>query len=327
MTRIFAASLPALRRVRLPGLFVLKLTLAAVTVGLVVHVVAWGEIAAAARSAEAGWIALALALLPANVGLEAYRWHRLVEGIAPGVRFSESLAAVLCGYPLGLATPGRVGDYAGRALYLRHGDGWALTALTAVERLATLAITLAVGLAVLGPFLLVQTGLRPGLVAALLGGGGLVAAALVALLLHPRAAQRPLGRLLPARVASRLGVVHEIPGREMRLLLALSAVRYGIYVLQFVCLVFAFAPGTEWGTAASGVALVFFVKSVVPSFTLADIGIREGAAVFVLGALGVEGAAAFNAAFLLFGVNLVLPALAGLPFVAGLRLGDGEAAA
>jgi uncharacterized membrane protein YbhN (UPF0104 family) len=65
---------------------------------------------------------------------------------------------------------------------------------------------------------------------------------------------------------------------------------------------------------------VFFAKSAIPSFTLADLGIREGAAVYFMGALGIAAAAAFNAAFLLFCVNLVLPSLVCLPFVLKLRI-------
>lgn len=306
------------------GFFVLKLVLAAVTVAVVAHVVAWGEIVAAARQAEAGWIAAAALLLPANVGLEAYRWHRLVRRVAPEVRFRETLAAVLSGYPLGLATPGRLGDYVGRAFYLRHADKWALAALTFAERMATLAVTLAAGLVALGPFLLAHADLPGGAVAALLGAAGVVVAVFVYLLLHPRAARRWLGRLLPARFAPRLDVLGAFGRRDARSLLALSALRYGVFSAQFVCLVLAFAPATSLATAAMGVVLVFFAKSAIPSFTLADLGIREGAAVFFLGVLGVGGAAAFNAAFLLFCVNIVGPSLAGLPFILKLRFAEDE---
>ena len=308
------------------GFFVLKLGLAAATVAVVAHVVEWGEIVAAARRAEVGWIAAAVVLLPANVGLEAYRWHRLVRRLAPGVRFAETLAAVLSGYPLGLATPGRLGDYVGRAFYLRHADKWALAALTFAERMATLAVTLAVGLVALGPFLLAHTELPIGAVVALLGASGLVVTVFLWLMLHPRGARRWLGRFLPARFAPRLDVLGAFERRDARVLLALSALRYGVFSAQFVCLVLAFAPTTSWIAAILGVVLVFFAKSAVPSFTLADLGIREGAAVFFLGALGVGGAAAFNAAFLLFCVNIVGPSLVGLPFILRLRFDEGEPA-
>ena len=301
------------------ALFTLKLLLAVVTVAYVAHTVAWEEIAAAMQTADAWWIAAALALMPANIGLEAYRWHLLVRRIAPEVRFPQTLAAVLSGYPLGLVTPGRVGDYVGRAFYLRHAGKLELAALTFAERMATLACSLVVGFAALVPFLMLRTDVPTIAWATTLWAGLASAALLVYLVLHPRMARRLLDAVLPDRFSSYLAFLDAFDRRDARTLLGLSAVRYGIFSLQFVCLVFAFAPAAAWLLTVGGVALVFFAKSAIPSFTLADLGIREGAAVYFMTALGIAGAAAFNAAFLLFCVNILLPSLVGVPFILKLR--------
>ncbi len=305
--------------------FLTKLALAVGTVVYVGYLVEWGAVAEAARSANVGWAAAALALMPANIGLEAYRWHRLVRRIAPGLRFRQTLAAVLSGYPLGLATPGRVGDYAGRALYLRFAGKWELVALTFAERMSTLACSLTVGLVALVPFLAMRTAAPEPLVAAVGWGGGAVVAFFVWLVLHPGAARQLLLRLVPRRLGHRLDVLKPFDERDARSLLALSALRYGLYSTQLAFLVFAFDPAALWLPTAAGVAIVFFAGSVIPTFTLADLGVREGAAVYFLGALGVDPAAAFNAALGLFCVNLVLPALVGVPLV--LRLAPEDAPA
>ena len=66
----------------------------------------------------------------------------------------------------------------------------------------------------------------------------------------------------------------------------------------------------------AGVALVFFAKSAIPQVTLGDLGVREGAAVFFLGAYGVAPAAALDASLALCSLlNLVLPSLAGTPLL------------
>ena len=69
-----------------------------------------------------------------------------------------------------------------------------------------------------------------------------------------------------------------------------------------------------------GVALVFFAKSAIPQVTLGDLGVREGAAVFFLGAYGVEAGAAFDAALALFAMNLLLPAVVGAPLLVRLQV-------
>ena len=100
----------------------------------------------------------------------------------------------------------------------------------------------------------------------------------------------------------------------------LSALRYVVFSTQFVLLVRAFDATTPLLYGYIAVALVFFAKSAIPSITLADLGIREGAAVYFFAFLGVAEAAAFNGALSLAALNLFLPALVGLPLVMRMRV-------
>jgi uncharacterized membrane protein YbhN (UPF0104 family) len=301
--------------------FAAKLLLAGVALGYLTYFIDWAVLVESARGAQPLWILAALALMPFNIGLEAYRWHRLVRRVAPEVTYRQSLAAVLSGYPLGLVTPARAGDYAGRALYLRYEGKLELVALTFAERMATLACILVAGLVALGPFLVIQSDLPQLAWATLFVSGTAGTIGFLFLLLHPRVARRVLAAALPFRRMRRvLAVLGRFDRRDARILLALSAVRYCIFSLQFVLLVFAFDAGTSFIIVAAGVALVFFAKSAIPSFTLGDLGVREGAAIYFLGALGVASAAAFEASLVLFGINLLLPALIGLPLLLQLRI-------
>ncbi|HLT46858.1 MAG TPA: lysylphosphatidylglycerol synthase transmembrane domain-containing protein [Rubricoccaceae bacterium] len=308
-------------------LYVLKLLLTAGALAALGFVVDWGEIARAGREASHGWALAALALLPVNVGLEAYRWHRLVVRIAPAVRFRTALAAVVSGYPLGQLTPGRVGDYVGRALYLREVPAGASAALTFAERMATLACCLVFGLAALPFFFAADVELAAvawaGVVAVAAGG----TAGLLVCLLHPGLGRRVLSALLPfARPRRALATLDRFDGADAARLLALSALRYAVFSTQFVLLVRAFDPGAPVLASYVGVALVFFAKSAIPSVTLGDLGVRESAAVFFLGLYGVAEAAAFNASLGLFAVNILVPALAGLALLPRLRLAAAPAA-
>jgi uncharacterized membrane protein YbhN (UPF0104 family) len=306
--------------------YLIKLALALGAVSYLAYLVEWGRMLKAASEAEPLWILAALALLPLNLFLEAYRWHRLVRQVAPGVRLTESIAAMLSGYPLGLATPGRVGDYFGRAYYLRHGNKWELAALTFAERTMTLACCIIFGTGALVYLLATRTELATPVWTAVLYLGILAAGALLALLLVPRAAHEMLLALIPSRkIRHMLSFLDRFSTRDAHTLFGLSALRYGVFSTQFYLLVLAFEPGMPLLAGMVGVAMVFFAKSAVPSLTLADLGIREGAAVFFFGMLGGDTAAAFNASLLLFCINIALPALIGLPFIMRLRL-NGESA-
>ncbi|MEM9997967.1 MAG: lysylphosphatidylglycerol synthase transmembrane domain-containing protein [Bacteroidota bacterium] len=310
------------RWLRHPALtFALKVVLAGVALALLVRLIEWEAIREAAVTAHPGWALAALALVPLNLWLEAYRWHRLVRRLAPAVRQRESVGAVLSGYPIGLLTPGRVGDYVGRAFYLRHAGRWQLAALTFAERMMTLACCLVFGLAALTLFLLTEAGLDVYAWTTLLCLGLVATAAFLYLLLHPRSLHRLLVGLSPSRrLRSLLRVLGRFSRADAQSLFWLSALRYGVFSTQFVLLVRAFDPATPLFYGYIAVALVFFAKSAIPSFTLADLGIRESASIYFFGFLGVTQAAAFNGALGLFVFNLLLPALVGLPLVLRMRL-------
>lgn len=301
-------------------LFALKAVLAVVALVLLVNAAKPAEVLARLLGANPMWVLAAVLLLPVNVGLEAYRWWRLVRRLAPGVRYGQALVAVVGSYPLGLLTPGRVGDYVGRALYVRELAPGASAALTFGERMATLAACLVGGLAALGPYLAAHAPPSP-LWPTLVVGTALATGGLLALLLFPRLGQAVVSTLVPIRAVRRaVAAFGQIPSGEAVALVVLSMVRYGVFSAQFVCLVLAFAPGASWTGAALAVALTFYAKSAVPQVTLGDLGVRESASVFFLGAYGVGAAAALNASLAVFAVNLLLPALLGIPLLLRLRL-------
>ena len=301
-------------------LYAAKVLLALLTLGLLARVAEPAEVWRTLLRADWTWVGLALALAPVNIGLEAYRWGRLVRRVAPAVRYRDALRAVVGGYPLGLLTPGRVGDYVGRAVYLRDVSPGVSAAFTFAERMATLAACLVFGLVALVPFLATHAPASP-LWPAVIGMGVLGTSSLLVALLFPSVTRAVFAAVLPfERVRSALRAFDAIPREEAHTLLLLSALRYGVFTTQFVLLVQAFAPGAAWSASFAAIALVFFAKSAVPQVTLGDLGIREGAAVFFLGAYGVPSAAAFDASLSIFAINLLLPALAGVPLVLRLRV-------
>ena len=301
-------------------LFVGKAVGAAVAVALLVRLAHPNEVLASLRGADVRWLLVALALLPLNIGLEAYRWGRLVRCIAPGVTHRRAALAVVSAYPLGLLTPGRVGDYVGRAVVLRDVPAGVSAALTFAERMATLACCLVGGLGALGPYLAANAVPSPAATALVVVAAGGTLGLLVAILV-PHVARVVLSTVLPFEPVRRaLAAFDAVPRAEAARLVALSAVRYGVFSLQFVVLVHAFAPDASWSGAMLGVALTFFAKSAVPQLTLGDLGVRESAAVFFLGAYSIPAAAALDASLAVFVVNLVLPALAGVPLLLRVRL-------
>lgn len=299
----------------------LKAALALLILGFLIHYVEPEDMRRAAASADPLWIAAALLLMPLNLFLEGSVWHRLLRRVSPRAERLTSYGALLAGYSLGFFTPARAGDYAARAFYVDHPDRWEVAAIVAVHKGMAVVVRVVAGACALILFVVLLEVRRETGWMALTVGGSVLAILLVGLTLRPSWAHFVLHRFLPFdAVRRRLSFIQFVDSPEAARLLAIDSARYGVYVTQFVFLVHALSPSPGIGIAYMGVALIFFAKSLLPSITLMDLGIREGAAVFFLGTLGFPEAAALNAALLLFGINLILPAVVGIPLVLRMRM-------
>ena len=68
--------------------------------------------------------------------------------------------------------------------------------------------------------------------------------------------------------------------------------------------------------SASGVEVVFLVKTITPAFNLlSDLGVREAAALWVFGPFGTSPPVLITATLTLWLVNILVPVLVGLIWV------------
>lgn len=297
-----------------------RLLLALLAIWFVATRVDASTIVRAAGRADPLWVALAVALLPVNLALEAATWRPILRRVVGETTFTECLAGVLGGYPIGFFTPGRVGDFAGRALSIDRGDRAQIGISAAVARIPDLAAVLIGGLGVLVAAAWTEVELLSGASVLMAGASGALMLVL-SVLFFPSAILRAAGRIPQAkRLESRLQFLANLPARVMGGILCISLARLAVYASQFVFLAFAFSPEALPLPTSAAVLLTFLVKSLVPPVTFLDLGVREGAAAYFFGRLGIGSAVGFDAALMLFGLNLVLPAVVAMPLIARFRV-------
>lgn len=302
-----------------------KLLITLLTLGLLYHSVFADAATAAAwqhllRSTLTGAgrrpVLAALALVPVNWGLEAWKWWLLARHLEP-VSFRRSFRAVLVGLTLGFVTPNRVGDYAGRIIELKSRR---LDALGAVflGRYCQLVATMLAGTAGMVYFLL--RFYLPGYAAAKLGvlvAGVLLNAALLVPLYRSRVLLLALTLVRPLRRFRRyLAVMPTYPARLLHAVLAVSGLRYAVFCGQFLLLLWAYGAQPPVGPGLAAIAGTFLLKSLVPSLNaLADVGVRELSATHLFGLLGQPVLPVLSASLSLWVINIALPSAAGLLFV------------
>ena len=294
-----------------------------------------------------------VALMPVNLILEALKFRALLDpfGAAargPGTTLVVSLRRVLAGLTVGIVTPNRVGEYAGRLAGAAPG-----------ERSATIAATVLGGV---GQLLALVGGGAIALASLARGGGGrevlsaaggvgpsaiavAVALACACFVLLPRllAVTRIASRMAGLRPrSSRLGVLRDVAVARLRAAaatpvtvyaaaLGYSAVRYGVYLAQ-IALTFAwfgFRFGFESGVGGvvtaggaaglgiivAGTAVVLLGQTFVPLPAFFQAVARVEIAALVWAGTGVDLAALTLASLFVFVLNLALPALVGLAVI------------
>ncbi len=301
-------------------ILLLRILLAAVVIWFVATRIDTGAIIETARSARPLLVAIALALLPLNIALEAATWLPLLRRVVPGTGLRQAVVGVLSGYPLGIITPARVGDFAGRAFSMPDGDRVRIAVSAAAARLPDLIAILLAGTAALVAS--VAAGILEFAGWAAMGGIAAVLLVLLTLVVLDPAIIRRVAAALPlaSRWEPKLDFLTTIPAPVMLRVVLLAVARLGVYSSQFLLLALSFAPGLSVGRAFAAILLTLMAKSIIPPVTVLDLGIREGAAAFFFGRLGLGAAVGFNAALLLFAINLALPAAVASPLVSRYRL-------
>lgn len=265
-----------------------------------------------------------LLMVPVNWGLEALKWRMLVAPVATVSR-ARAFAATIAGTSVGLITPNRTGEFLGRVLFLPPQGRVAAGFATALGSIAQFVITL-----VAGGIGLVWLAVRPDLVpwsgngyilalatlTATVAGGALVLYVFPGYL-------RQLILLVPFlhRLEKASAVLIGFSRSALLGILALSALRYLVFLLQFVLLLRVFQSGVPVAGALVGIPVIYLISTLVPTVMLTEVGVRGSAAVALLGPLGGSDGAVLLATFTLWLVNLVFPAVIGSVLILAARIG------
>ncbi len=298
----------------------LKTLVTVAVLGYLVYVVDLGVLFSNFQNAEKRWLLGALVLLPLNLWLETKTWNLFARLVLPALTMWRALGALLVGHTMGFFTPAKVGEYAGRLLYLQADDSWGLGVAIVAERTSSKVIAVTTGIGALVLFLATADPAPRLLWFIVLGYTAASAVLLYAALFFPKHLHRMLLRWMPARWHKAVQYLTALHPRVVGRGLGLAALRYAVYVTQFVLLLRAFGPLVSIQAALLGLVLTYVVKFLLPPITWMDLGIREGAAIYFLGGLGFTEAAALNASLFMFCINIALPALMGIPLLQRLRI-------
>ncbi len=293
------------------------------TVGLLFYLVLYvspKEIISTFEKAKVGTVLIILFLLAVNIFVQFKRWGFVVSKLLGKFKNHQIISSLFHGFAWGIITPLRAGEFVARKVPMGETSMFNVVMATFADKFLLMPVIFVVG----GIFTLVfvySFFSFDSLILIFLALLFLLAAVvIVALIFNYYKAKSFLGRFIPRKgkireLYSRLESLSRISRKDVAYVLLLSFLLYLIYTSQFALSLYAFTDNADILTCFWISNLVIFTKNFVPPVTFGEVGVREAVSIYFATKFGLHSSVAFNAATLIFFINILLPALIGFYFV------------
>jgi hypothetical protein len=246
------------------------------------------------------WWILVL-LMGLNLGIESYKWKLLVA-TQESISIAKAIRSVFVGQAFAFFTPNRVGEYAGRTLFLLPGNRLKGVAQMAWASYAQLLITILVGSIAFfwnHPFFLWMRWFAP-----------VVAIFSVFVYFYDKA-WKGIGRFL-----NKL----QIPFRLKWQLLGYSFVRYLVFTAQYVWAAKMLGMDIPIMAIVSSIAILFLFLAILPTVSLTELVVRGQLLLMLLAPWYSNALMVLSLSTLIWLVNFLLPSIIGSLLLLGYRL-------
>ncbi len=257
---------------------------------------------------------IVIMLMLINWGLEIIKWRYIVKKVEP-ISYADAIKGVLSGITVSIFTPKRIGEFAGRILYLdssNRGKGVIATLIGSISQLLT---TIIAGIAALLCYIFTNNIdiLQFRLPNTLILLYSLTAVVLLLLLyLNTWIISDVLKRInLINRFSQYFEVFKWYTSKELLKVLLLSVLRYISFTIQFYLLLLIFGVEISLIDGFVRISITFLALASIPSTILSELGIRESVSVKLIGSLSSLKSPVIMASFGLWLINIALPAIIG----------------
>ncbi|MDQ6845267.1 MAG: flippase-like domain-containing protein [Bacteroidota bacterium] len=271
------------------------------------------------------WIVIGLVFV--NWGFEAKKWQMLLRPVE-SINFFTAYRSVLSGVTLSINTPNRMGEYGGRILYISEGNRIKAISLSIAGSISQLIITLLLGCC--GMLYLIyfqKTALVPviGLSVFWLKTLLFLSACVVSILVLFYFRLSWLIKLIEkipsaAKYIQYINVLEAFTPNLLLRLLFLSFFRYLVFVIQYILLLQVLHVEILWLSAFWIISILFLVLAIVPSFAIADLGIRGKFSTELLSFYSSNTVGIIGTTFGIWFINLFIPAVLGSLFILSIKI-------
>ena len=262
------------------------------------------------------WIHLvtAMFLMPISWIIEAFKW-RYAMGDVVSFSLIKSFKMVWYGVGVGLLTPSRIGEPLGRMLMIAPTHRAKAGVMAILCAMSQQTATLIFG--IIGVYLLsIQAGLdllgslsNPWIISLIT----IAAVVTISIIIGIEYFAQYLNRYKLFRdFLKEESIIQRISFSRKINIISLSLVRYLIFSTQLILLLYALGLEANLIIAYSAVFATYLFASVVPTFALAELGVRVSFAIIIIGSFWENSLGILAATTTLWVLNVALPGIIGV---------------
>ncbi|MCH7974473.1 MAG: aminotransferase class III-fold pyridoxal phosphate-dependent enzyme, partial [Bacteroidetes bacterium] len=301
-------------------LITLKLIIAAGLIWYLIYKLDYNEIILSLENANYYLIGFVIGLMMLNLYLQYRRWELTSKLLLNQSNNKKIFQSFIYGISAGAFTPARVGEYLGRAMVYKDKPLLHSFGATFLDKFFLLIVVVFTGSIGGVLFLSINYHVSNIIIAPLFIVLFLLLIFFIVVLKNPRYWFDNISvRFKKYKKVNtgieRINSLNFSKTKYANEMLIISILHFITILLQFALLVSAFSFKYNFLGYIWAGSLMLFVKSVIPSISFGDLGVREAAAVFFLLPFGISNVSAFNASIFLFLINILLPAILGLFFL------------
>jgi Lysylphosphatidylglycerol synthase TM region len=269
------------------------------------------------------WLGVAVLLIPINWAFETLKWKELMKDIE-SLSFWKMYQAILAGVTLSIFTPNRIGEYAGRILFVQATNNWKTVVATLVGSFSQLLVLLSVGLLgfsfYVGQYLELEVYVLRGIFCLGLAGIGLLSFCFYNIdLMVPVVKRLPLSKYLQPYV-QHLSVLRNYQPKQLSRVLFFAFLRYLTYSLQYYFMLRYFGVDVSLWSGMACIATIFLLQTSIPLPPIMGLLMRGEVALYVWGNFSTNELSILASTFSLWVINMIIPALIGLIFIVNINI-------
>ena len=270
-------------------------------------------------------IYLVIFMMFLNWFLESLKWRFLISRIEK-ISIMCSIRAVFSGITVSTFTPNRIGEYAGRVFCLEKADRIQGVLITIIGSMAQLIVTIIFGLTgiLLLPNLMPEFEL---LLSEFLFAYPIML--FIIILLNVLLVTFFLNASVFSVILSKIKLLKDFAKynevftfytySDLLEVLLYSVARYAVFTTQFFILLQVFDVEVAYVDSMILITTMLFIVSIIPSIAITEIGVRGSVALFLFGLVSSNTVGILSSAFVMWVINLLLPAMLGTIFIFTLK--------